>query len=263
MSHPSRTQQLANPKLVPQLMSDLPNDLLRTKGVADEQLAKLEEERGRKRVVEGDGFGPAPGDSRKRARSISSYSSSSVSTISTNYSRSRTPQQHKDFSPSPSRSPTREREMSASPSERSYFSASSVERRGSRSEKRERNTRRRRQMCSPSERGRHYDSDRRGSWRTRSRSESMDKSRIAKQRRSLTPGMLDPSGIYSGRERNPYLDNKEPHRGEPAHQVKPQPRESPDDGDRTGYRALHPRKGRSLSPFSKRLALTQAMNMGR
>ncbi|EDN04086.1 predicted protein [Histoplasma mississippiense (nom. inval.)] len=48
-SRPSRTQQLANPKLVPELMSDVPNDLLRTKGVADEQLALKERERGRNR----------------------------------------------------------------------------------------------------------------------------------------------------------------------------------------------------------------------
>ena len=83
VSRPSRTQQLTNPKLLPQLTSDVPNDLLRKKGVADEELAKKEAERGRKRKLEDDGDSSA---SRKRSASASTYSS--VSTISTNKSRS-------------------------------------------------------------------------------------------------------------------------------------------------------------------------------
>ncbi|TKA68781.1 hypothetical protein B0A49_06273, partial [Cryomyces minteri] len=54
ISRPSRTQQLLNPKLVPQLTSDVPNDLLRKKGIADEQLAKRAAERGRKRSRDGE-----------------------------------------------------------------------------------------------------------------------------------------------------------------------------------------------------------------
>ncbi|KAF1960222.1 hypothetical protein CC80DRAFT_405331, partial [Byssothecium circinans] len=73
-SRPSRTQQLLNPQLKPKLTTEVPNDLLRKKGIADEILAKKEEERGRK--------------SRKPSRS---YSSGSVSTISTNRSPSRSP----------------------------------------------------------------------------------------------------------------------------------------------------------------------------
>ncbi|GKZ38538.1 hypothetical protein AbraIFM66950_010819 [Aspergillus brasiliensis] len=49
MSRPSRTQQLLNPKLRPQLSADVPSDSSRTKGLATEILAKREEERGRKR----------------------------------------------------------------------------------------------------------------------------------------------------------------------------------------------------------------------
>ncbi|DAA76321.1 TPA_exp: hypothetical protein A8136_0993 [Trichophyton benhamiae CBS 112371] len=46
-ARPSRTQQLSNPRLRPQLSTEVPNDLLRTKGVADEQLRRAKEERGR------------------------------------------------------------------------------------------------------------------------------------------------------------------------------------------------------------------------
>ncbi|KAK1150293.1 hypothetical protein N8T08_000195 [Aspergillus melleus] len=90
-SRPSRTQQLLNPKLRPQLSTEVPNDLLRTKGVADEILAKREEDRGRKRDL--DEFGPrdAQEQSSKRARSVSSHSTDSVSTISTSRSRSESP----------------------------------------------------------------------------------------------------------------------------------------------------------------------------
>ncbi|KAA8652198.1 zinc finger CCHC-type containing 10 [Aspergillus tanneri] len=51
-SRPSRTQQLLNPNLRPQLSTEVPNDLLRTKGLADELLTKREEERGRKRDLD-------------------------------------------------------------------------------------------------------------------------------------------------------------------------------------------------------------------
>ncbi|CAD6594577.1 MAG: hypothetical protein ASARMPREDX12_000301 [Alectoria sarmentosa] len=87
-SRPSRTQQLVNPKLIPKLTSDTPNGLLRKKGVADEVLAKREEERGRERKANADEH---MNGSKKRSRSNSSYSSNSVSTISTNLSRSSSP----------------------------------------------------------------------------------------------------------------------------------------------------------------------------
>ncbi|OTA04553.1 hypothetical protein A9Z42_0051410 [Trichoderma parareesei] len=52
VSRPSRSQQLRNPKLVPKLTSDTPNPLEKKKGVADEELGKLEAERERKRKLE-------------------------------------------------------------------------------------------------------------------------------------------------------------------------------------------------------------------
>ncbi|KAK6815262.1 hypothetical protein RU639_008404 [Aspergillus parasiticus] len=71
---PSRTQQLQNPKLRPQLSTETPNDLLRSQGVADDLLAKREEERGRKRdIVESDPL-DNQGQTSKRARSASSHS---------------------------------------------------------------------------------------------------------------------------------------------------------------------------------------------
>ncbi|QDS76436.1 hypothetical protein FKW77_004408 [Venturia effusa] len=45
-ARPSRTAQLKNPKLAPKLSSDVPNDLLRKKGTADEILASKATERG-------------------------------------------------------------------------------------------------------------------------------------------------------------------------------------------------------------------------
>ncbi|OCK91053.1 uncharacterized protein K441DRAFT_689118 [Cenococcum geophilum 1.58] len=155
-SRPSRTQQLLNPKLAPKLMTDVPNDLLRKKGVADEQLAKKADERGQKHSHD-DGDAPIP--PRKRSRSVSSYSSSSVSTISTNASLSPPPRKSKQFSRDRSMgSPRRlsgdrkRRRRSTSSSSDSYTSESSVDRKGSK--EKERNTRRRLSSFSPVERGR-------------------------------------------------------------------------------------------------------------
>ncbi|KAF2035336.1 hypothetical protein EK21DRAFT_40654, partial [Setomelanomma holmii] len=88
-SRPSRTQQLLNPKLKPKLTTEVPEDLLRKKGVADEILKKKEEERS--------------GRDRKRSRSLSTSSADSVSTISTNRSPSRSqspPRRRKHDGPS-------------------------------------------------------------------------------------------------------------------------------------------------------------------
>ncbi|KAF4628085.1 hypothetical protein G7Y89_g10071 [Cudoniella acicularis] len=107
VSRPSRTQQLLNPKLVPKLTSDVPQDLLRKKGIADEQLAKIELERGRKRERQSEE--PENSGTSKKMRSASA-SSLSVSTISTNLSRSPSPHQsknHRPRSPSLSQSPSR------------------------------------------------------------------------------------------------------------------------------------------------------------
>ncbi|KKZ68747.1 hypothetical protein EMCG_05656 [[Emmonsia] crescens] len=267
ISRPSRTQQLANPKLVPELMSEVPNDLLRTKGVADEQLALKESERGRKRDSEDDkDHEGIRGHSRKRVRSVSpAYSADSVSTISTNRSWSRSPPRKRDISPSPHRSIEHKRNIGRSLSQDSHLSSSSVERKATTTSKgKERNTRQRRRSHSPIERGRRNDSGRRGSWRNRSRSQSMDRSSIAKQRRSLTPDVLDRNSQHTdrGRARRPRSPEgfqempRSPTRARGGHEARY-------DKGRGVPQNPPPRKERSLSPFSKRLALTQAMNMDR
>ncbi|EXJ62557.1 hypothetical protein A1O7_02995, partial [Cladophialophora yegresii CBS 114405] len=81
-SRPSRTQQLSNPKLVPKLASDTPNNLLNSKGVADQQLADINAGRA-KLVVPPEGPRSSTPDSPRRTSD-----SDSVSTISTNRSRS-------------------------------------------------------------------------------------------------------------------------------------------------------------------------------
>ncbi|EEH16577.2 hypothetical protein PABG_06664 [Paracoccidioides brasiliensis Pb03] len=263
ISRPSRTQQLANPKLVPELMSDVPNDLLRTKGVADEQLALKENERSRKRDSDYDDRDREGirGHSRKRARSVSpAYSADSVSTISTNRSWSRSPRRKRDLSPSPGRSRERKRKINESVSRASHLSASPVEKKRALSRATDRNTRRRMRSQSPHERGRQHDPDRRGSWRNRSQSQSMDRSSIAKQRWSLTPDGLDRNGGYTDRDRS--------HRPRSQERFQEGPRsvrdhEPPYRGAKDVLRSPPSPRERSLSPFSKRLALTQAMNMSR
>ncbi|KAF9887484.1 hypothetical protein FE257_010201 [Aspergillus nanangensis] len=94
---PSRTQQLLNPKLRPQLTTEVPKDVLNPKGVADDILAKREEERGRKRDLDEADPLDSHIQTSKRARSISSHSVSSISTISTNRSRSKSPRRQDDY----------------------------------------------------------------------------------------------------------------------------------------------------------------------
>jgi hypothetical protein len=90
---------------------------------------------------------------------------------------------------------------------------------------------RRHRTRSPSDRGR-PSADRRGSHRSRTNSASVDKSQVTKLRRSLE--------VEDGSSQNGHYDNN-----------KSQPRDGKEPA----------RRGRSLSPFSKRLALTQAISM--
>lgn len=305
------------------------------KGIADEQLAKRKEERGRKRKAGENGHRNVI---RKRSRSTSSYSTTSVSTISTNLSRS--PRfSAKDNKPkladlSLDSAATRKRRRSSTHSSMSYTSDSSNDRpRREHSRDAGRNIRRRRASTSPDHRGRDRNqssraferpvdgnhqrrrssslsssrhtsessferrrrdrsrngdsktsrrrssispdprgSDRnfygkRSNRRTRSRTYSRDRSRVARNRQSMTPGA--PPRWDQGQRTPRHSDDLNRDRG---------PRYS-NDNDRYGssFRGSdqdHPRttrpmrppqpepKLRSLSPFSKRLALTQAMNMG-
>ena len=291
------------------------------KGVADEVLAKKEEERGRKRKADS---GEYMNGSRKRSRSTSSDSSDSFSTISTDLSRSSSPQiaglrhtgQSQVFSNlevdrkrGRSRSPyisstsdsshgrrrqdrprktgsdgydreepiervarrpvdlqyrRRERTRSTSLSDYSHSSKEKGRKRSLHVETRRK--RRRHSSRSPVDRGRDRDyNGNRGSRRTRTPSESRDRDEVIRNRKSMTPNVpARQSSRQDSRsqweEHHPNVDRLQSYS---------------DDNDRYGSSArvrneatrpppnsLPPRKERSLSPFSKRLKLTQAMNMG-
>ncbi|PON23502.1 hypothetical protein TGAM01_v207736 [Trichoderma gamsii] len=127
VSRPSRSQQLRNPKLVPKLTSDTPNPLEKKKGVADQELAKLEAERERKRELEDREDELLDAGSRRR-RSVSSHSVSTISTDASRDSRSPPPRRR-------TRSPAAKRRDHSpkSASNRSYSADSASDRSYSRS----------------------------------------------------------------------------------------------------------------------------------
>lgn len=228
--------------------------MIRTrKGTANALLAQREAERGRKRDLDELDSLDNRDQAAKRTRSLSSASASSVSTISTNRHRSISPRQErygkrreesKTRSQTSHHSSSRKRRYSDSSSDYSVSSYSSRE--VSRTRSPERNTRRRRRESSPKERGRPRDVSRDGSRRGRSRSYSVDRGRVLKGRRSLTNEETDADRSYA----KPYTSRSQPKasyhewRGVERNHAQPPPRQ------------------RSLSPYSKRIALTQAMNMG-
>ncbi|KAF2847966.1 hypothetical protein T440DRAFT_470556 [Plenodomus tracheiphilus IPT5] len=231
-SRPSRTQQLLNPKLQPKLTTEVPNELLRKKGVADEILRKKEEE-------------------RRRSRSLSSSSADSVSTISTNRSpsRSRSPPPRKNDAPK-----SREGDDKARGKRRRR--SVSMDSRSSEGD-RDRNTRRRMSSFSPGERGRRrsrsrssrlrpsiengaarFSRDRSGSARSRSRATRRHEKRPYRRpslsrSRSRTPDRMDMS------EEQPRNGATRGRWGASPPRRSPAPRDSRD---------------RSPSPYSKRLA---------
>jgi hypothetical protein len=127
-----------------------------------------------------------------------------------------------------------------------------------------RNVRYRRFSKSPDSRGRGIDyHDKTRQRRTQSRGESRDRSEVARSRRSMTPGdrLRGKQGHINSpsRNRGPHSSNDNDRYGSSFR-----------GSDRDNLRATKfaqspwfPRKERSLSPLSKRLALTQAMNMRR
>ncbi|KAK9420042.1 putative Zinc knuckle-domain-containing protein [Seiridium unicorne] len=120
---------LSNPKLIPKLTEAAPPELQKKEGVADQQLAKLEAERARKRGLERDDDGQETTQGPSHRRRSASYDS--VSTISTTRSLSRSP-------PRPSGSARRRASRSPSPMHQqqrrpSYGSASEHGSRRSRS----------------------------------------------------------------------------------------------------------------------------------
>ncbi|KNG52333.1 hypothetical protein DDE82_000541 [Stemphylium lycopersici] len=307
-SRPSRTQQLLNPKLKPKLTTEVPEDLVRKKGVADEILKKKE-------------------DDRKRARSLSTSSADSVSTISTNRSRSR----------SPSRSPPRRkhnghrrrgRDDEKALRKRSRRSVSMDSRSPPGLDRPDRNTRRRMSSFSPDERGRRRTRSKSrsrstrmqtslenargrvrrsmsGSVPSRSRSTRRDRKRPAGRRYSVSPSRsrsADPMDTSderippsNGASKRGPMRSPSPYRGSRDRSLGPFSKRkatrrsrSPQDTRNGARRRASPRapptrnrfddrpapapsaqaapppapRERSLSPFSKRVAMTRAMNMG-
>ncbi|KAI1435179.1 zinc knuckle-domain-containing protein [Xylaria sp. CBS 124048] len=253
---PSRTQQLFNPKLVPKLASDDAPAPAETKGIADQELAKRESERARQRQLEeGD---DADQDVPRPRRSPSYDSPSTTST------REASPPSRRRVSVSPERANRAARHLSPlrkSSRGRSYDSGSDYERR-----------------YSPSPRG--YSKGTKSSEPARQRIESLSHDDSPPRRRFDTDERpMDRRPV--GRRRS---------------SVSQSPRGSPPQEDRSRFRSRSPqgswRRGnvprhdgssgarhensqkqkgtlptretrkRSLSPFSKRLALTQAMNVG-
>jgi hypothetical protein len=307
-SRPSRTQQLLNPKLKPKLTTEVPEDLSRKKGVADEILKKKEEERSSR--------------DRKRSRSLSASSADSVSTISTNRSPSR------PRSPPPQRthneSSLRGRDdKGLSKRRRRSLSKESRSPEGS-----ERNTRRRMSSFSPGERGRRRTRSRSASQRMEMSHEDLrqkelherDRSRQRHGKRpvrrpspprskSRSPDRMDtsddratrngaskarwgasaPARGANARSLSPYRPSRDhspislstrqtpqrspsPRGGRSEHQGRGEAHGSMrnrfDSGPvRNGPSAAPPpppvQRERSLSPFSKRVALTKAMQAGR
>lgn len=214
-------------------------------GLADEIIAKQEQERGRKRDLDDEEYG----QTSKRPRSLSSRSSISVSTISTDRSRSGSPgyrtklsrprdeeQDQQSLASITNKTRQSKRRYSDAPESDSSASVQRPRRSRDVSPDAERNIRRKRREYSPPERGRKRDSSTtRGSRKYQSQSRSQERSRIARDRHSMTP--------------NTQQRRRSPHPSDGALQRGGEPQRAPRD--------------RSLSPFSKRLALTQAMNMGR
>ncbi|KAK4241337.1 hypothetical protein C8A03DRAFT_41278 [Achaetomium macrosporum] len=254
VGRPSRTQQLFNPKLLPKLSSETPNALQEKKGIADEELAKREAERARKRQREADEEAASTDSPPLRRHRSPSYDS--VSSISTTRSPSPAPRR----SPSPPRRERRRHSRGVSPRDshdrrRSYDSGRRYSRDPSESPERGYHGRFSRPLRSASPRRspsplrryersgrgpRHHESpeaDVRGRdspvRRNRSRSRSPARRADREERRG--------EGRYRDRDDHDYEGRRSP----------PSPPRQPS-----------PPRERSLSPFSKRLALTQAMNRG-
>lgn len=265
IARPSRSQQLSNPKLVPKLTEATPpelqkkyascasyakrfftNSIAHREGVADQQLAKLEAERARKRELE---RGDDDDDlSRGPARRGRSASYDSVSTVSTSRSLSRSPRPSPAARARDSRSPSpvRQRPRRSSSSASGYDSGRSVSparQHGGDSPRRPYS----RDSTSPqrnagAQGGRPIRSTRR------------DYANDAPSRRSWSRS-ASPAGQRRYRSRSPAPRR---HGGMPNEQ-----RQAGRGQGRGDHSSAEVRRQRSLSPFSKRQALTQSMGRGR
>lgn len=202
---------------------------------------------------------------RKRRRISSSASSSSRSP-------SRRPRRHNfsDFHTSRPTNVKSEQSRRKPPTSRDLSSQKSPEQARQRSSFQDRDLRKRRRRGSrsPSDRGRHRDEHpTRGSRRTRSPEDSRSRSRVIRNRKSMTPGIEAPNKSEDASRR----DYERPSFSWHDSLSEDHERYGRDVSTRNGgnrgksppaHRQAASRK-RSLSPFSKRLALTQAMNSGR
>ncbi|EGU87209.1 hypothetical protein FOXB_02288 [Fusarium oxysporum f. sp. conglutinans Fo5176] len=270
VSRPSRSQQFRNPKLVPKLTNETLNPLEKKKGVADEELAKLEAERAceREREQRDDGLIEP---NVKRHRSVSSHS---VSTISTAAPRSPSP--GKDRARSPAQSPRsrspyldnsqRGRQDDSRSRSRSRSRSPSLNR--SRSPRVEARHRRSDSGSSPSP----EDFDRRDQYRSRDPLPSVKGSAPATHPREYPSKSRSPHSLRrqrSGSPRSPQprgRRDERPDRSSTRHDRERLPPRGRFDDRRHGHGGPGPgdqARERSLSPFSQRLAMTQAMKGGR
>lgn len=308
-SRPSRTQQLLNPKLKPKLTTEVPEDLVRKKGIADDILKKKEESR------------------RRRSPSVSSVDS--ASTISTNRSPSRSPSRHHK------RNGNKPRRIDDKPTgKRPRRSVSSDSRSSRNSGEQDRHTRRRMSSFSPGMRGRRRSRSESGSRldamiedgvdkvvehdrapRARSGSRNRRRSRSARRKHGRSGRERRPRSVSQSqspsrsldrmdtsddrvpptektfkrplsRSPSPYHGNRDRSPNHHARRRASPDRNGPQNGDLNGYGA-GPRNGksrfsaappnhregnmsgrppahatpreRSLSPYSKRVALTRQM----
>lgn len=203
------------------------------------------------------------GRARKRSRTVSSSSrSSSVSTISTNASRSPPApprsSQRQDGAFLANRITGRKRERSMS---KSSAGAPSLVSKTHEHQTQDRNTRRRRTYISPDDRGRRRSRsksqvEQRSS---RARSTSVDHGHVTRNRRNKSPVLHS-----DNRERSAYGERSGPAnvRNSPLSQHDEYAPEVASASKPSSKKFPQQRQGRSASPFSKRLALTQAMSRG-
>ena len=173
-------------------------------------------------------------------------------------------------------SATRKRRRESSSPSKSYSSDYSVRRQrrdryGDVTRDGERNTRRRRSSVSPDTRGRDRSLPKgAGKRRTMSRSDSMDRSRVAQGRHSMTPtspplrplqARANGRGLTTNPQRMDSMKRQDQNAKDPN--IRSSTRSGGGSMENRPQQTPLLRKERSLSPFSKRLALTQAMNMGR
>jgi len=145
----------------------------------------------------------------------------------------------------------------------SYTSeSSSGERRRKHSLSTDRSKRRRHSSRSPIDRGRdRIGFSKIGSRRTRSPTKSRDRGEITRNRKSMTPNVSRQDDSSRRQEPRPAFGRSNSYSRDNDRYGSGARNRNP--GDLQYPRAQVPRSERSLSPFSKRLALTQAMNTGR